>query len=1017
MPRMKILNSLEREAFESPPHFNSTERKRFFALPPALNGIVAGLRTPSNKVCFIVTAGYFQARRQFFANQFRLPDIEFVARQLGLNARDVNRSAYDKQTYARHQRLLLDHFGFSAFDAEARGFIAKEIAAMVRVQWRPKLVFLEAVQRLSRQKIALPSYFVLSTLMATAATRFHRDLCQTVKRHLTDDQRTKLDALLEKEPDATDDGWRYRLTLLKRPDQSTPPAKIKANLADRQTLQAIFLDLSPVVAALALNHEGMRHYAYSVIKSRIAQVSRRDEADRYLHLIAFVVDQTFKLNDTVMDTLLLAAQAAVNAAEKAHKETYYQERGQRTESFAALADQLGQSVRETLSAIQRIVVDNRLSDREKVALIDAALDVKDGKPGPVDRQIDEFKQNLATVHQGRDYHALLEEQSLKLQHRVADIVRQVRFAPTCSKPTLWKALMHYQDKGGTIDQGAPVAFLSVAQRAALTGPDGKFRVSLYKALLYVEIADAIKSGSLNLVHSEKYRSLDDYLIPKADWETRRSEYLQQAQLQGFADCREALDGLGQALDTQYQETNNHFKAGDNPFFTMRANGTFHVRTPKQEEVECLPLGAFFPEQKYISLLEMLATVDHTTDFLDEFEHWQPKYQRARPPKKILFAGIIGYGCDIGHRKLAQISKQIDENTLDNAVNWYFSLQNVQGGNDRILQFVDQMALPGLYWRKPGALHTSSDGQKFEVAVDSLNANYSFKYLGKDKGVSVVTFIDMRELMWHSTVISAAEREAAYVIDGLMHNEVVKSDIHSTDTHGYSEIIFAVTHLLGFQFAPRIKGLGRQRLYAFKSRKHYEEQGHVLLPDRYIREALIEEQWDEVLRFIATIRLKAATASQLFRRLNSYSKQHPLYRALKEFGRIPKTLFILKYVDDPELRQAVEKQLNKVEGSNKFARAISFGHNQEFTQSEKEDQEIAEGCRRLIKNAIVCWNYLYLSRELAAEKNEERRAELIEAIRNGSVATWRHFNLHGKFDFSDEKMVDSVGLTTPQHADR
>lgn len=143
---------------------------------------------------------------------------------------------------------------------------------------------------------------------------------------------------------------------------------------------------------------------------------------------------------------------------------------------------------------------------------------------------------------------------------------------------------------------------------------------------------------------------------------------------------------------------------------------------------------------------MLATVDHATEFLSEFEHWQPKYQRARPPKKILFAGIIGYGCDIGHRKLAQISKQIDENALDNAVNWYFSLQNVQGGNDRILQFVDRMDLPNLYWRKPAPLHTSSDGQKFEVAVDSLNANYSFKYLGKDKGVSVVTFIDMRELM-------------------------------------------------------------------------------------------------------------------------------------------------------------------------------------------------------------------------------------------------------------------------------
>lgn len=337
---------------------------------------------------------------------------------------------------------------------------------------------------------------------------------------------------------------------------------------------------------------------------------------------------------------------------------------------------------------------------------------------------------------------------------------------------------------------------------------------------------------------------------------------------------------------------------------------------------------------------------------------------------------------------------------------------MQSANDRILQLMDRLNLANIYRPKNGRLHTSSDGQKFEVAVDSLNANYSFKYLGKDQGVSVVTFIDMREFGWHSAVISSAEREAHYVIDGLMHNDVVRSDVHSTDTHGYSEVIFASTYLLDFEFAPRIKGVGRQQLYAFKPRKHYEELGHTLLPDRAIRKPIVEEQWDEVLRFIATINLKVTTASQLFRRLNSYSNQHPLYQALKEFGKAPKTSFILKFSNDLQFRQTIEKQLNKVEGSNKFSKAVSFGHNHEFIQSEKEDQEIAEACRRLIKNAIVCWNYLYLSRAVDIEKDEARKAELIEAIRNGSMSTYGHFNLHGEFDFSDERMVDSVGLTVP-----
>jgi hypothetical protein len=80
--------------------------------------------------------------------------------------------------------------------------------------------------------------------------------------------------------------------------------------------------------------------------------------------------------------------------------------------------------------------------------------------------------------------------------------------------------------------------------------------------------------------------------------------------------------------------------------------------------------------------------------------------------------------------------------------------------------------------------------------------------------------------------------------------------------------------------------------------------------------------------------------------------------------------------------------------------------------EKVEQEIAEGCRRRIKNAIICWNYLYLSHRIGQEKNAERRQELLKAIQHGSVASWGHINLHGEYDFADEKLQDSVGLHMP-----
>ncbi|WP_167496550.1 Tn3 family transposase [Desulfopila sp. IMCC35006] len=179
--------------------------------------------------------------------------------------------------------------------------------------------------------------------------------------------------------------------------------------------------------------------------------------------------------------------------------------------------------------------------------------------------------------------------------------------------------------------------------------------------------------------------------------------------------------------------------------------------------------------------------------------------------------------------------------------------------------------------------------------------------------------------------------------------------------------------------------------------------------KYINDKLIREHWDDLLRLVATIKLKKTTALDIFRRLNSYSKQHSLYQTLKAFGQIIKSFFILRYIDDLELRQAIEKQLNKVELANKFTRAVAVGSLYEFTQAEKEDQEIAESCNRLIKNCIICWNYLYLSQTPVKTKDAQSRENLIRFIETHSPVAWTHVNLLGRYDFSDEKLRNSIGV--------
>jgi TnpA family transposase len=264
-------------------------------------------------------------------------------------------------------------------------------------------------------------------------------------------------------------------------------------------------------------------------------------------------------------------------------------------------------------------------------------------------------------------------------------------------------------------------------------------------------------------------------------------------------------------------------------------------------------------------------------------------------------------------------------------------------------------------------------------------------------------------------MSAAERESAYVVDGLMRNDVVRSDIHSTDSHGYAEAIFAVTHLLGISYAPRIKHIGDQTLYGFRSRSGSDRSGWAIAPDKLVREDLVLARWDDVLRLIATIKLKEATASDIFRRLNSYAKQHELYRALKAFGQIVKTLFVLRYVDEIDLRQAIEQQLSRIELAHRFTGDVAVGNPREFEQTDKESQEVAECCNRLIKNAIVCWNYVYFEHRLKALADPAEKQELIDTIGRHAMISWRHVNMLGEYDFSDERLRDSFGLKTPKPA--
>ncbi len=507
------------------------------------------------------------------------------------------------------------------------------------------------------------------------------------------------------------------------------------------------------------------------------------------------------------------------------------------------------------------------------------------------------------------------------------------------------------------------------------------------------------------MHSFRYRAVQDYLIPLAEWQRDRDRILKETDLAQYADGKKVLAQLKDALSERFARTNENICNGTNSFAKLSADGKIRVTTPRTDSSAESFISSTLGSRGIVPILDVLKSADRYCNFTKSFQHQSPKHAKIKPSPEVFMAGVMAKGCNIGIRKLARISTGLDAGPLRNAVDKCFGRGNIQAANKIVTDSIQKLALANLYVNEPDMHHSSSDGRKVSVATSSIQAAYSPKYFGQEQGVTDYTFVDERQVFFHGVVFTATDRDATHVLDGLLDNAVPHSHMHSTDTHGYTDPLFGASFLMGITFAPRLAKPHKYALYSFSSGKTHKKLGHVLTPSELVKHKVILRNWDDVLRFIATIKSHRCSASQLFKRLSSYAKQHPLYRALKEFGRILKSQYLLTYFDDVKLRQKVQKQQNLAEQAQKFAKAVFFDNEREFQEGGIEDQQEVVDCRLLLQNCIVLWNYLSLSEHVANAESKQDRMEIVAAIKTGSVMTWAHINLRGEYTFTPPSAKD------------
>lgn len=389
-------------------------------------------------------------------------------------------------------------------------------------------------------------------------------------------------------------------------------------------------------------------------------------------------------------------------------------------------------------------------------------------------------------------------------------------------------------------------------------------------------------------------------------------------------------------------------------------------------------------------------VAHITGFHEQFIHASNNRKPDKEETITIMVALLGMGMNIRLSKMADATPGLTYKQLANVSQWRMHEDAMNKAQAVLVNFHHKLKLSS-YWGD--GTTSSSDGMRMQLGVAALHADANPHY-GTGKGATIYRFTSDQFSSYYTKVIHTNSRDAIHVLDGLLHHE---TDLN-IEEH-YTDQIFGLTHLLGFKFAPRIRDLSDSKLFTINKASDYPKLEPILRGQ--INKKIIQENYEDVLRLGHSIREGTVSASLIMGKLGSYSRQNSLATALREMGRIEKTIFILNYISDKSLRRKIQKGLNKGEAMNGLARAIFFGKQGMLRERTIQHQLQRASALNIIINAINVWNTLHLTKAIEYQRGLGDFNEKL--LHHMSPLGWEHINLLGEYRFNSEKMLslDSV----------
>ena len=977
----RFLTNAERNRLENfPKEIGEVDKTAFFTLTESDLELVKRRTGDQNRLGFATLLCCLRFLG-FIPEDFSTISVEvvkYLAEQIETD--ETNLPIYERtRTKQTQVKEIFTYTGFRRIGKQDLEILETWLVRRALEHDKPSFLLRSAIEKLFLEKIFRPGLSVLERIVLKVREEAFNETFRLLKPVLDDKTKTELDKLGEIKT-----GKKYsNLVWLRRPAVSFSSDAILQNIEKIKFLRQMQMeswDLSQIPP------NRLKFLSQIAHRSRIQSLNELVDQRRYPILLAFAKQALTNIIDETIELFDRCLMQSYNKAGHELDELRQKNAGSTNKKIHLFYE------------IGSLILDDEIADDQLRERIFQAV-----KPENLSEAVAECPVIMRPVDD--NYFDLWASRYGYFRRFVPHFLKALEFASDRHHEDLLNAIkllkkMNIEGRR-KLPEDAPTSFISNKWKPYIKDKKDKLNLRFYELCVLWELRTAIRGGHLWVNSSYRFANPETYLIPKERWQNSKTDFVDLLHIspdaeKAVANCQTGLELILQNADDSFDQK-DHLRFENDKLIVSRLKAV--EKDESFSEFEKLLLQ----RMPKLELADLLIEVDNWSLFSKNITH-AGGYQKHSPDLSAnLYALLVSQACNLGIVRMSEISN-LNLNKVLWTHTWYFREDTLKKATDSLVNYQFRQPLAKIWG---GGTLSSSDGQRFPVSVKSLTATALPKYFGYGRGLTFYTWTSDQHSQYGTKIIPSNIRDARYVLDEILNNETdLDIQEHTTDTAGYTEMIFGLFDLLGLKFSPRLRDIADQTLYRFDKTKTYKHLEPLVTGK--IKKDLIIKHWDDLLRLAASLKTGWATASLLIGKLQSFPQKNDLARALQEYGKIKKTEFILNYLMDNDFRRKIHRQLNKGEAIHSLRKFLFFANEGNIRKRFPEEQQTQANSLNLVTNAIIVWNTVYL--QAAVEQLKSEGVEVTdENLKQISPTRFAHINPYGRYYFNVEENMNRKGL--------